>query len=751
MRSRPRPDHAPSSSRRRLTVAATATVAALALSAVVVPSAQAADPVTINLVTVNDFHGRIGASSPIGGIAALATAVNEIRATNPNTVFAAAGDMIGASTFESFIQQDVPAIEGLNAAGLDVSAVGNHEFDRGFADLEGRVQDLADWEYIGANVYRDGVPALTETYTRTFDDVSIGFVGAVTEELPSLVNPAGIEGIEVRDVITEVNRAADDLRDGDESNGEADIVVLLVHEGAVNASYEAAANPGTPFGDIVNGVDDDVNAIVSGHTHLAYNHVIDGRPVISSGQYGEKFSNMVVTFDKETGALSMVNEIKNMWTVPPAPAAPTPNYAQDPAIAAQVAAAVAAAEPLGAVPLGNITADFNRAKLTPATTENRGAESTLGNFVADAQLWSARRSDDTAQIAFMNPGGLRSDMVFAPDGVLTYKEAAVVQPFANTLVLTTLTGAQVKEVLEQQWQPATAQRPFLKLGVSKGLAYTFDPLRAAGSRVTQITLDGAPIDPAASYRVVANSFLAAGGDNFPALAQGTALRDSGKVDLESMVEYMEFLGTATPDQAQRSIGLSLSSPGAQGYLAGDAVDIALSSLEFSTNEVVGGTVDIAIGGIAVGSAPIDRTPVAASDEGGRAALTVTVPAGLSGVVPLTISVAATGTSFEVPITVFERADSLTIGIPNKILVKAKAILPYTVIVLAEGGAAVTGVVTVLDGKTPIATVTLTEKDRGKVKVNLSGLSRGVHRLSASYGGSDLVAPSTSFGFPVLVY
>lgn len=751
MRTRSHPDHATSVTRRRVAVGAVATITALAVGAIAVPPAQAADPVTINLVTVNDFHGRISASSPIGGIAALATAVNDIRATNPNTVFAAAGDMIGASTFESFIQQDVPAIEGLNAAGLDVSAVGNHEFDRGFDDLQGRVQDLADWEYIGANVYKDGAPALTETYTKTFDGVTIGFVGAVTEELPSLVSPAGIQGVEVRDIVTEVNRAADDLRDGDQTNGEADIVVLLVHEGAANTSYEAAANPGTPFGDIVNGVDDDVNAIVSGHTHLAYNHVIDGRPVISSGQYGEKFSNMVVTFDKTSQALSMVNETKSMWTVPPAPAPATPNFAQDPIIAAEVAATVAAAEPLGAVPLGEITSDFNRAKLTPATTENRGAESTLGNFVADAQLWSAQRSDATTQIAFMNPGGLRSDMVFAPDGVLTYKEAAVVQPFANTLVLTTLTGAQITEVLEQQWQPATAQRPFLKLGASKGLSYTFDPLAATGAHITRVTLDGADINPGASYRVVVNSFLAAGGDNFPALAQGTATRDSGKVDLESMVDYMGFLGTATPDQAQRSIGVSLSAPGAQGYLVGSTIDVALSSLEFSTNELVGGTVETTLGGVPVGSAQIDRTPVSASDLGGQATLSITVPAGLSGVVPLRVTVPATGTAFDVPVTVFEPAESITIGIPHKILVKSKTTLPFTVIVLATGGEVPTGVVTILDGTTPVATVTLTEKDRGKAKVSLEGLTRGVHRLSASYAGSDLVKTSTSFAFPVFVY
>ena len=152
-------------------------------------------------MTVNDFHGRIEQAAPSGGIAALSSAVKQIRAANPNTVFAAAGDMIGASTFTSFIQQDVPTIDSLNAAGLDVSSVGNHEFDQGFADLTDRVMPLALWEYLGANIYEKDTktPALPEYYTETFQGVTIGFVGAVTDELPSLVSPAGIKNIDVGD------------------------------------------------------------------------------------------------------------------------------------------------------------------------------------------------------------------------------------------------------------------------------------------------------------------------------------------------------------------------------------------------------------------------------------------------------------------------------------------------------------------------------------------------------------------------
>ncbi len=450
--------------------------------------------VDIDLVTVNDFHGRIEQAAPAGGIAALSSAVKQIRAANPNTIFAAAGDMIGASTFTSFIQQDVPTIDALNAAGLDVSSVGNHEFDQGFADLTDRVMPLALWEYLGANIYEKGTktPALPEYYTKTFQGVTIGFVGAVTDELPSLVSPAGIATIDVGDPTEAANRVADQLSDGNAANGEADIVILLVHEGAVTDKIESAIDGSTRFGEIVLGANKNVDAIVSGHTHLAYNHVIDGRPVISSGQYGERFSRMDIQYDRGSKTFTMKNEIFNMMNGAAAV------YPDDPAVAPIVAEAVKVADVLGSVKLGTTTAALGRAVFANpvgATSfpENRGGESTLGNFVADVQKWALNQNTSRpVDIAFMNPGGLRADI---DAGEVTYKEAANVQPFANTLVKMDLTAAQIKLVLEQQWQPASASRPFLKLGVSKELTYTYNPTAPAGSRITEILLNGAPAEP----------------------------------------------------------------------------------------------------------------------------------------------------------------------------------------------------------------------------------------------------------------
>lgn len=739
---------------------------------IVVGVSQEVQPVDINVVTVNDFHGRLEQAAPSGGAAVLAGAVKQVRDANPNTVFAAAGDLIGASTFTSFIQQDNPTIDALNAAGLDVSSVGNHEFDQGWDDLSGRVLDRANWEYLAANVYdkTTGKPALPEYFTETFEGVTVGFVGAVTNELPSLVSPDGIANLEVRDVTTEVNRVADQLRDGDAANGEADVVILLVHEGAATTAIESATDQSTAFGKIVTGVDSDVNAIVSGHTHLAYNHVIDGRPVISSGQYGEKFGLMDLQVNPQTKELvSISNETLPLMSAP-IPATPTtpavpakPLYPAVPEVQAIVADAVAVADVLGAQKLGDITAPFNRAKLSNGITENRGGESTLGNFVADVQLWATQSAG--AQIAFMNPGGLRTDMPYAssgpndPDGNVTYKEAAIVQPFANTLVAMDITGAQLRTLLEQQWQPAASTRPFLKLGVSEGLEYSYNPAAAAGERIGTITLNDEAIDPAASYRIAVNSFLASGGDNFSVLASGTNRADTGKVDLAAMVDYLAVNSPASPDYAQRAVGAVLSAPAdAAGYEAGETVTVNLSSLAFGDSTTPApGTVELSLGGVAVASAPVDATVTdAVFDETGTATAQFTVPEGLDGVQQLAITVAATGTAVSVPMTIQsvvvpEKIASITLGAPNKLFAKAGSAVKYSVTVAAASGPRATGTVEVRDGDKVIATIELTAGDKGKASVKLPKLGRGIHILTAHYLGSDTVEASRSLPVPLILW
>ncbi|KDA06414.1 5'-nucleotidase [Microbacterium sp. CH12i] len=615
-------------------------------------------PVNIDIVTINDFHGRIEADNLSAGAAVLAGAVQSVRDTNPNTVFAAAGDLIGASTFTSFINDDNPTIDALNAAGLDVSAAGNHEFDQGWEDLRDRVQSRADWEYISSNVFvtDTGETALAPAWVTEMEGVKVGFIGAVTEELDSLVSREGIADLEVRSIVDSVNGVATDLTDGDDTNGEADVLILLVHEGATSTDV-ASITPESALGKIVEGVDPSVNAIVSAHTHLAYNHVIDGRPVVSAGQYGENFGLMNLKVDpKSKELLSITNEIK------PLTDKGTALYPAVKGVQDIVDAAKAEADVLGAEPVGGITADFNRARQTNAS-ENRGGESTIGNFVADVHQWATG-----ADIALMNPGGIRANLTYASggaddaDGNVTFREAATVQPFANTLVTVNLTGAQLKAVLEEQWQPAGSSRPFLKLGVSEGVQYTYDPTAAAGERITSITLNGSPIDPAASYVVAANSFLAAGGDNFFTFAEGTNKADTGKIDLASMVDWFDANGTASPDLAQRAVGVALSAPDADGYSTGDQVTIDLSSLAFSAGEAAQGDVTVSLGDTVLATGAVDPTIVDTTDEAGRASLAFTVPDGVFGAQVLTVANGAT--SVQVPVTFADEIEQTFAGTIN---------------------------------------------------------------------------------------
>jgi 5'-nucleotidase len=716
-------------------------------------------PVDIDILSINDFHGRLEAAPPAAGAAVLAGMVDSYRAANPNTVFAAAGDLIGASTFTSFIQNDEPTIDAFNEMGLDASAFGNHEFDQGREDVDNRIVPRANWDYLSANIYdrATGEPAYQQYSLKQFGDVTVGFVGAMTEELPSLVSPAGIASLEVRQVVPEVNRVADQLSDGDPANGEADVIVLLVHEGAATPDI-ASATDDSPFGRIVTGADANIDAIVSGHTHLAYDHEIPIpgtttlRPVVSSGQYGEKYSHMDLSVDPVTGSiLSLSAEV-----LPLAGA-----FAPDPEVAAIVADAVGVAQVKGAVKVGEITADFNRASQSGATfAENRGGESTLGNFVADVQQWAT--ADAGSDLALMNPGGLRADLKYAssgpddPAGNVTFKEAAGVQPFANTLVTLDLTGTQLKSVLEEQWQPAGSSRPFLKLGVSKALEYTYDPAAAAGDHIDAIYVAGKLVAPSDTFTVTVNSFLAAGGDNFATLAQGTNRADSGRIDLQSMVDYFEANPVASPDYAQRSVGVSLTPAAtAEGYAPGDTVTLALSSLLFSNGEPNAGTAVVSAGGVELGRAAIDPTIVDTTDEVGRASVAITIPASTpTGTLVLTVSVPETGTAIDVPVQVVaapppaEKKASSTSGSANKLLVFGNSPVTYSVRVRADG-VVPTGDVAIYDGLRQISTVTLDASGRGTV--TLPKLGRGLHLLIPRYEGNEELLGSTGWPSLVLVF
>jgi predicted extracellular nuclease/2',3'-cyclic-nucleotide 2'-phosphodiesterase (5'-nucleotidase family) len=641
----------------------------------------------IQILGTNDFHGRLqnDTSAATAGAAVLAGAVKKLRGQNPDTVFAAAGDLIGASTFESFIAKDKPAIDALNSAGLEVSAAGNHEFDQGYDDLVNRVMKPASadnpyggagWQYIADNVRfkSNNRHALAPTWTKMFGNVKVGFVGAVTEHLPELVSPSGISQIKVTDIVAETNDAADELK----RNG-ADIVVLLVHEGAAGTDCTTMDDdPTSDFGSIIAGVDENVDAIISGHTHLAYdcsftvpewvaqNRAVKERPVVSAGQYGMALNKLVFTVDTSTGAVTAKSQALlplKVGTSGSAFSYPVDGPTQD-----IVDAAVADAAVLGAKPLGQVSGGFYRAKLADQSTENRGAESSLGNLVAEVQRWATSTPEaGAAQIAFMNPGGLRADMTGTGTGAfprtLTYQQAATVQPFANTLVNMDLTGAQIKTVLEQQWQATTAARPFLKLGISKGFTYTATPPPAnapAGTKgtVTGMWLDGVPIGMSSVYSVTVNSFLASGGDGFAELANGAGKQDTGKTDLQAMVDYMAQFGSGSnavaPDYRQNGVNVTFPAGAPASYAAGDHVRMEISGWSMTnTADLKDDEVTIKLGDTALGSVPLTNTPQAALpgfDVTGTASVDVVLPQGLSsGTTTLTLVGAKTGTSVPVQV------------------------------------------------------------------------------------------------------
>ena len=343
-------------------------------------TAEDAAPATtdVQIIGTNDYHGRLAAGPR------LAAYVKAARQANPNTVFAAAGDLVGATTFESFIQHDKPTIDVMNEAGLDVSAVGNHEFDAGYDDLVNRImapydattnpEGGAKWKYLGANVKfkADGSPTpWTAPGSRTSVTVEVGFVGAVTEDLPSLVGADGIADIKVTDIV------GGDQRGGRRSSRTRARTSSSSSSTRVRRARRlaSATNPTSAFGKIVNGVSADVDAIVSGHTHLAYNHsvpvpawategrAVTERPVVSAGQYGENLNKLVFTVDNATGEV----QAKTQDIVPFANFPAT----GDAATQAIVNDANAKAAVLGARPLGKIEAGFSRAKFIGGAGEPR--------------------------------------------------------------------------------------------------------------------------------------------------------------------------------------------------------------------------------------------------------------------------------------------------------------------------------------------------------------------------------------------
>ena len=553
--------------------------ALLAACATTPPAARTAAPVAVGVIAINDFHGALEPPNqsvslrqpdgtmlavPAGGAAYLASAVDVLKARHANNVVVAAGDLTSASQLASSLFLDEPAVGALNRIGVEFNAVGNHEFDRGWQELL-RLQNGgcekhtrlapcqlerftgATYRYLAASTFKgDGRTLFPATGLKSFGSgarkVTLGFVGLSLKSVPTLVVPDRIKELRFGDEAEAINRAVPQLRAAG-----ADAVVVLIHQGG----RTAAGNPSGcdeltgEIRPILDRLAPGVDVVVSGHTHWAY--VCDYRPaaggapilLTSAGVYGELVTDITLSIDPKAHRVLAARATNTIVQSAPygkvAATAAVPAFAPRADVAAYVERYRQASLALVARPVGRLSGEASR------------RDGTLGNLVADSQLAATR--DAGAQIAFTNPFGLRADLVPGAGGAVTFGQLYAVEPFGNELVTMTLTGAQLRAVIEQGLDD---DGPKQVLAASSGLAMAYDPARPAGARITALTLNGTPIAAGASYRVSVANFLAEGGDGFAIFKQGTD-RTRGGVDVEALEDWIGAVPQRAVPQETRAI------------------------------------------------------------------------------------------------------------------------------------------------------------------------------------------------------
>ncbi|KQT26709.1 MULTISPECIES: bifunctional metallophosphatase/5'-nucleotidase [unclassified Bradyrhizobium] len=533
---------------------------ALTLTFALPASAQTAEPVELRVLAINDFHGNL--RPPPGGIRIddpedrtrkvmvaaggaeyLATLVKQLREGHRNTIFVAAGDLIGASPFLSAMFHDEPSIESLSMMGLAISSVGNHEFDEGKTELL-RMQNGgchpvdgcqgphpftgAKFRYLAASTIETstGKSVLPPYEIREFDGIPIAFIGLTLKETAGIVSPAGIAGLEFRDEAETVNALVPQLK----ARG-VEAIVVLIHQGGEPAGdYNECPAITGPIVEIVKRFDRAVDVVVSGHTHQAYVCDIDGRLVTSGDKYGTLVTAIDLKLDPATRDI-VGTKAENVIVA-------NASLARDPEQTALIDAYDRLSAPIANRPAGSVTQTLSR-------VPNDAGESALGGIIADAQLAATRDTKDGgAVIALTNPGGVRTDIAPKENGAITFGDVFASQPFRNRLVTMTLTGSQLKDLLEQQW--LDPKRPRI-LQVSNGFSYTWDASKPFGQRVIseKMTLNGRPIEPGSDYRVTLNDYLAVGGDGFTVAKQGTAPRYGG-YDADALFAFFRANGPIGP-------------------------------------------------------------------------------------------------------------------------------------------------------------------------------------------------------------
>ncbi|QXZ08295.1 bifunctional metallophosphatase/5'-nucleotidase [Comamonas sp. Y33R10-2] len=574
---------------RSMTASAAAAIMAIVLSAcgggVVKPASM-----EITLLGFNDLHGNLeppkqavaaqnaqghSVAVPAGGAAYLAQAIAQRRAASRHVAVVTAGDMIGASPIVSSLFLDEPTIEALNLMKVDFAATGNHEYDQGADELlrmqNGGCEKFtskepcqlskpfqgASFQYLAANTIRDdGKPLFPATAVKFFEQdglrIGVGFIGMTLKNTPKMVRPSGVKGLSFTSEALTANALIPQLR----AQG-ADVIVVMVHEGGSTTSGLQENSCQGLSGDIVpilEQLSGEVDVVISGHTHRAYlcdyAKVNLGKPFLltSGGLYGTLLTEVTLTVDGNTRRVSRKSARQHIvqgeaYTSSAGVVALQPDFPAfdaDADVAQLVARYKAAAQPLAAAPVGRLA-------LAAMRTLQSSGESVMGRVVADSILAATQdAAAGGAQLAFMNSGGVRADLLPDASGQVTYGQLFSVQPFGNTLMVMSLTGEQIRQVLEQQFNSGsnTVAAPRI-LQVSQGFGYRFDLSQNAGQRVSDIRLHGQLLDMTQSYRVGLQSYLGTGGDNFSVFTQG---RDvvGGMLDLDALVEYVRTQSLTAP-------------------------------------------------------------------------------------------------------------------------------------------------------------------------------------------------------------
>jgi 5'-nucleotidase len=546
-------------------------VAALALWYQAAPSAaQTSVTVDLRILAINDLHGNLRPPTggiaiadpadktkkiivPAGGVEHMATLVQQLRQGNKNTIFVAAGDLIGASPFLSAMFHDEPTIESLSMMGLEIAAVGNHEFDEGKDELlrmqNGGCHPIdkcqgphpfpgAKFHYLAASTVEKstGKTVFPPYEIREFEGIPVAFIGLTLKGTPGIVSPVSVAGLDFRDEAETVNALVPELK----ARG-VEAIVVLIHEGGYpSGDYNECPGISGAIVDIVKNFDSAVDVVISGHTHQAYVCDIDGRLVTSGDKYGTVVTAIDLKLDPATRKIISAKADNVIVR--------TGIYAKDPQQTELLQSYDQFAAPIANRVAGSVTETLSR-------SPNDAGESVLGDIITDAQLAAtSAEARGGAVIAFTNPGGIRNDIAKKNDGAVSYADVFASQPFRNQLVTLTLTGRQIKDMLEQQW--LDPKRPRI-LQVSKGFGYAWDGTKPVGDRVIadRLSLNGQTIDPAKDYRVTVNNFLSVGGDGFTVLKQATA-QQFGVYDVDALYSLFQTNSPVSPATAGRIVRIN---------------------------------------------------------------------------------------------------------------------------------------------------------------------------------------------------